>query len=166
MLQMTQEETLRLINAGIAIHNADVSVQKTPYSAEDYLATGFLNEKFEQGSMAARPVNIVTQFVECAFNRIEVGSSMFLNGVEFLTKIQGTVLCIYAGPNGKLVAVIESQGLLSPIKVNFGDGFSVNGESKIRHAEVGKERKHAFLLERYHPVSLVVSAIGFASKNP
>lgn len=165
MLHMSCEEAIRYINAGIALHNADVSMQKTPYNAEDYLAAGYIREKYLEGVEVARSLNnMVTAFVQCAFDRKEVGSSLFLNGVEFVTKIQGSALCIYAGPNGKLIACLDWKGLQSSIKVNFGDGFSAHGEIIIRHGEVGKDRKHAFLIDEYYPVSLVSAAIGFAAK--
>lgn len=166
MLHMSCEETIRYINAGIALHKSDVSMQKTPYNAEDYLAAGYIREKYLEGVEVARTVNnMVTGFVQCAFDRKEVGSSMYVNGVEFVTKIQGSTLCIYAGPNGTLIASIDGKGLQSAIKVNFGEGFSAHGEVMIRHADIGKERQQAFLIGKYFPVSLVSAAIGFAAKE-
>lgn len=166
-MQLTSEETIRFINVGITIHNSDVSVQNTPYNAEDYLAAGYLLEKYQVGLEVARSVhNMVTGFVQSAFNREEIGSSMYVNGIEFVTKIQGSTLCIYAGPNGKLIASIDGKGLQSAIKVNFGEGFSAHGEVIIRHADIGKERQQAFLIGKYFPVSLVSAAIGFAAEKP
>jgi hypothetical protein len=167
ILQLTSEETIRYINAGIALHNADVSMQQTPYNAEDYLAAGYIREKYLEGVEVSKSVhNMVTGFVQAAFEREEVGSSMYVNGLEFVTKIQGSILVIYAGPPGKMIATIDVKGLHSPIKVNFGDGFSAHGQTIIRHGEVGKERKHAFLIDKYYPVSLVSAAIGFAARKP
>ena len=163
---LSHSKTIRYINAGIALHNSDFSAQKIPYNAEDYLAAGYIHEKYVEGVEVARTViNMVKRFVQSAFERENVGSSMFVNSVEFVTKLQGSTLCIYAGPNGNLIACIEGTGIESAIKVNFGEGFSAQGEVMIRHGEVDKDRKHAFLIARYYPVGLVTAAIGFAARK-
>jgi len=160
---LTQSETIRYIDAGIAHHKSDVLGQTMPFEAKHYFAAGYAMEMTLVGLKSIEGIKAdVSLFVLAAIEGKNIGQSITVNDVVFTTvaKDLGTVI---KTADGKLVAEIESPSLDSPLKAHLGDDFVVYGQTMLRHALVGENQEQAYLIAPFYPLSLIMSAISLAS---
>jgi hypothetical protein len=162
---LTQSETIRYIDAGIAHHKTDVLGQATPFEAKHYFAAGYAMEMTLVGLKSIEGIKAdVSLFVLAAIEGKNIGQSITVNDVVFTASAQdlGTVI---KSADGRIVAEIESPSLDSPMKAHIADDFVVYGQTLLRHALVGENQEQTYLIGVFYPLSLIMSAIGLASMS-
>lgn len=160
---LTQSETIRYIDAGIAHHKSDILGQTTPFEAKHYFAAGYALEKTLVGLKSIEGMKAdVSLFVLAAIEGKNVGETITVNDVVFTVVAKDLGVSIQTGA-GKLVAEIDSPTLDSPLKAHLADDFVVYGQTMLRHALVGENQEQAYLIASFYPLSLIMSAIGLAS---
>lgn len=160
---LTQSETLRYIDAGIAHHKSDILAQTTPFEAKHYFAAGYAMEKTLVGLKSIEGMKSdVSLFVLAAIEGQNVGQSITVNDVVFTVVAKDLGVTVQTA-DGKLVAEIEFTSLDSPLKAHIGDDFVIYGQTMLRHALIGENQEQAYLIAPFYPLSLIMSAIGLAS---
>jgi hypothetical protein len=161
---LSHSETIRYIDAGISVHKSDVLASSTPFDANDYFAAGYAKEMVEAGLNKIEHMKAqIGQFVSASIDAESIGQSITVNGVVFTSHMESFNIAIRTG-GGKLVALMGYKGLEAPLTVYFGDDFEVYGQTLLRHALVGEEKQRAFLIGTFYPLSLVMAAIGLATR--
>jgi hypothetical protein len=173
---LTQSETLGYIDAGIEIHKSDSTLQAGPFEAKHYFSAGYAQDLFNSGSgyidafkdeaaisFIGSLKTRILQFVSAALDAENFGESITVNGAIFTVTAEGFGFAIRRA-DGKLIAATEFPGRECPLKVFLGDDFVVYGQTVLRHALVGERQEQAFLIGNFYPMSLIVAAIGLASR--
>jgi hypothetical protein len=159
---LTPNDMLKSVNAGIALHNVAASLTSTLFSAEDYFAAGYCDMKMAEGDeiLQALPVRDQKLIRHLAERTLEGGNA----GAMLNLKVGPQIVLEENGASRRLVstdfqviAEVDGNGYDAPLVIQLTDGFKVPGKTLLTHAEVNGEKR--YLIKQRSPVEMICCAI-------
>ena len=166
-MNLSNEQMLKAIDAGLHLHEAMVTPSNKSYGAENYLAAGFCQIQVERGmrffeSLSEADRDAISNFTAPLYGvEVEVKADTYQIGDFVFTLwndlVENTLTVEFEGQD---LIVVRGGGNDRHYSVALCKNFIAQGETMITHALVEGQKR--YLMKLWSPNQLIKAVIGLA----